>query len=91
MIEKILLWIDYGFLNYGVSKYLKKEFELYAIIDGINSTDNFFKNQKILWNFKKNDPHLIKIPEDEAIDVDTTNEFEFAQIVYSKKANNTTT
>ena len=52
---------------------------------------NFFKNQKILWNFKKNDPHLIKIPEDEAIDVDTTNEFEFAQIVYSKKANNTTT
>ena len=48
MIEKILLWIDYGFLNYGVSKYLKKEFELYAIIDGINSTDNFFKNQKLI-------------------------------------------
>ncbi len=46
----------------------------------------FFKCHKILWTFEKDDPHLIQIPEAEAVDVDTLNEFDFAEMVYLKKS-----
>lgn len=42
----------------------------------------FFREQKILWTFGRNDPHLVQIPEDEAVDVDTPMEFELAEKLY---------
>jgi CMP-N-acetylneuraminic acid synthetase len=44
-----------------------------------------FKRRKLHWTFTKNDPHLFQIPENEAIDVDTENEFSFAKMIYRKK------
>ena len=60
MNEKILLWIDYSFLHYGVAKYLKeKNFDIFGIIDGKQSTKKFFEKQKTInfnkiWNFSSN-------------------------------------
>jgi CMP-N-acetylneuraminic acid synthetase len=45
----------------------------------------FFRNNKILWTFEKNDPHTITIPIDQAVDVDTLDEFELAELKYKKK------
>lgn len=44
----------------------------------------FFQKNGFLWTFKKNDPHLIEIPEDEAVDVDKPIEFELAEMYYKK-------
>jgi CMP-N-acetylneuraminic acid synthetase len=38
-----------------------------------------------MWTFTRNDPHLIPMPEDEAVDVDTELEFQFAQLVWSAR------
>jgi hypothetical protein len=59
-LTNILLWIDYGFLYFGISKYLQqKNFKVSAIIDGMSSTKNFFETQKLIkfekiWNFENN-------------------------------------
>jgi len=59
-LTSILLWIDYGFLYFGISKYLQqKNFEVSAIIDGMPSTKSFFKTQQLIkfqkiWNFENN-------------------------------------
>jgi CMP-N-acetylneuraminic acid synthetase len=42
----------------------------------------FFREQKILWTFSQNDPHLVRIPEEEAVDVDTLAEFNLAEQIY---------
>ena len=44
----------------------------------------FFREQKILWTFTPNDPHLVRIPEEEAVDVDTPAEFDLAEQIYRK-------
>ena len=44
-----------------------------------------YSKEKIHWQFKKNDPHLIEIPLSEAIDIDTPSDFLYAQAVYKKK------
>lgn len=46
----------------------------------------FFLEQKILWTFSPNDPHLVRIPEEEAVDVDTLVEFNLAEQQYILKA-----
>ena len=46
---------------------------------------NFFKEHNILWRFEKNDPHVVEIPIDEAVDVDTMEEFEVAEKLYLQK------
>lgn len=46
----------------------------------------FFRHQKILWSFEQDDPHLIQIPEEEAVDVDTPIEFMLAERIYSGAA-----
>lgn len=46
---------------------------------------SYFKENKLLWSFKRNDPHLIEIPSNEATDIDTPYEFELANLMYSKK------
>lgn len=45
----------------------------------------FFEETNKLWTFTKNDPHLIGMPESEAIDIDTMEEFEFASMQYRNK------
>jgi len=52
---KILFYIDDGFIEYGIAKFLQErnqDFELYSIFDTNHITKNFFKNQKFV-NFKK--------------------------------------
>ena len=44
----------------------------------------FFREQMILWTFTPNDPHLVRIPEDEAVDVDTELEFEISEYLYAR-------
>jgi CMP-N-acetylneuraminic acid synthetase len=46
----------------------------------------FFTTHGIHWHFTRNDPHMIEIPEDECIDVDTPLEFEFAEFAYRSRA-----
>ena len=46
-----------------------------------------FRDKGILWEFDVNDPHLIEIPSEEAIDVDTLPEFYAAEILYNEKIN----
>ena len=45
---------------------------------------NRFKEEKVLWDFNINDPHLFKINEKEAIDIDTIQEFKLAELLYKK-------
>ena len=42
----------------------------------------FFRAQGILWTFAPNDPHLVRIAEAEAVDVDTPAEFDLAEKIY---------
>jgi CMP-N-acetylneuraminic acid synthetase len=46
---------------------------------------SYFREQGILWSFDRNNPHLIHIQEDEAVDVDTPLEFELAEIAYLRE------
>lgn len=54
MMEKILLWIDFQLIHFGIAKSLqeKYDFDIYSIIDINNTTKEFFEKQKIV-NFKK--------------------------------------
>ncbi|MDD3021939.1 MAG: hypothetical protein PHX61_13315, partial [Alphaproteobacteria bacterium] len=42
----------------------------------------FFKENEILWTFSQNDPHPVRIPEEDAVDVDTPLEFSLAEMCY---------
>jgi CMP-N-acetylneuraminic acid synthetase len=46
----------------------------------------FFREQKILWTFTLNDPHLVIVPEEEAVDVDTLEEFDLAEKIYCQNS-----
>jgi len=49
----VLVWIDNGFLLFGVAKFLQEQnYDLYAILDTNESIAKFFQNQKLV-NFKK--------------------------------------
>ncbi len=43
---------------------------------------NRFRTNKLLWDFKINDPHLVEIPSGEAVDVDTLHEFYLAEKLF---------
>ena len=45
----------------------------------------FFCSKGYHWEFVKNDPHMVKIPEEECIDVDTEIEFELAESLYLRR------
>lgn len=45
----------------------------------------YFAENGYLWPFTKNHPHLIVIPEEDTIDIDSALEFEFAQFAYKNK------
>ena len=58
MVEKILLWLDAGFIQFGIAKFLQNivDAEFFAIID-TNEGKEFFKNQKfigfrIIWFYR---------------------------------------
>jgi CMP-N-acetylneuraminic acid synthetase len=46
---------------------------------------SFFARSGVLWTFGRNDPHLIEISGEEAVDVDTMDEFEVAEVVYKRE------
>jgi CMP-N-acetylneuraminic acid synthetase len=45
----------------------------------------FFRKHEYLWTFYPDDPHLIRIPAEEALDVDTEMDFMFVQYYYKQK------
>ena len=47
---------------------------------------NRFKKEKVLWEFEIDDPHLFEISEKEAIDIDTIQEFNLAELLYKKSS-----
>ena len=68
MPDKILVWIDPDFLQFGITKFLQKKIEadFYAIVDLNHHLEKSFKIQKIvnfkkIWyyweNFRKNKPN----------------------------------
>jgi len=47
--DRVLLWVDNSFLHYGIAKYLQEQnYDLFAIIDGNESINKFFQNQKLV-------------------------------------------
>jgi len=46
---------------------------------------DFFQTNGYLWSFTKNDPHMIEMPEDEYVDVDTEVEFAVAEAAYKHR------
>ena len=47
--KKILLWIDYSFLHFGIANYFSKlNYDLFGIVDSEESINNFLQNQKIV-------------------------------------------
>lgn len=51
----------------------------------IANRDYFSSHDGQLWTLRKDDPHLIPMPSEEAIDVDTDLEFEISEYLYGKK------
>ena len=47
---------------------------------------NRFKKEKVLWEFEIDDPHLFEISEKEAIDIDTIQEFNLAELLYKRSS-----
>ena len=47
--------------------------------------DKRYKKIKTHWRFQIDDPHLIIIPKEEAIDIDEEKDFRYAEFVYNKK------
>ena len=45
----------------------------------------FFAQNGYHWTFSQNDPHLIQIPEEEALDIDNEIEFEFVELYFNRK------
>jgi len=45
----------------------------------------FFSTQGYHWTFVRDDPHMVEIPEEEYVDVDTMIEFDFAEFMYRNK------
>ena len=46
---------------------------------------DFFAKKGYHWEFIANDPHMVKIPEDQCVDVDTKIEFDLAEALYVKR------
>jgi len=46
---------------------------------------SFFEKHGYFWNFNPHDPHVIIIPEEETIDVDSEIEFAFAEFCYLRR------
>jgi CMP-N-acetylneuraminic acid synthetase len=51
----------------------------------IANRDYFSSHDGQLWTLQRNDPHLIPMPAEEAVDVDTDLDFEFSEYLYSRK------
>lgn len=45
----------------------------------------FFSEKGYHWEFIENDPHMVKIPEDQCVDVDTEIEFDLAEALYKQR------
>ena len=44
----------------------------------------YFSENKVLWTFQKDNPHIVKITDSEAIDIDTLDEFNLAEVKYNQ-------
>jgi len=51
----------------------------------IANRDYFVSHDGQLWTLQKDDPHLIVMPIEEAVDVDTDLDFEISEFLYRKK------
>ena len=48
----------------------------------------YFNDNEILWTFDKDNPHIIQIPYEEAVDIDTIEEFKLAELIYGQSITN---
>ena len=93
MPDKILVWIDPDFLQFGIAKFLQKKIEadFYAIVDLNHHLEKSFKTQKIvnfkkIWyyweNFRKNKPNSnLKYLKD----FDQIYDFKLWTLIYSER------
>ena len=70
-----------GFQNTSDGEYFLRATHAFYIAN----RDYFTSHDGQLWTLQKDDPHLISMPSDEAVDVDTDLDFEISEYLYSKK------
>lgn len=52
----------------------------------VANRDYFIANDGKLWTLRRNDPHLIEMPAEEAVDVDTDRDFEISEYLYCRSS-----
>lgn len=70
-----------GFQNTSDGEYFLRATHAFYIAN----RDYFTNHDGQLWTLQKDDPHLIPMPTDEAVDVDTDLDFEISEYLYSKR------
>lgn len=70
-----------GFQNTSDGEYFLRATHAFYIAN----RDYFASHDGQLWTLQKDDPHLISMPSDEAVDVDTDLDFEISEYLYSKR------
>lgn len=70
-----------GFQNTSDGEYFLRATHAFYIAN----RDYFASHNGQLWTLQKDDPHLVAMPGDEAIDVDTDLDFEISEYLYSKR------
>lgn len=70
-----------GFQNTSDGEYFLRATHAFYIAN----RDYFASHDGQLWTLQKDDPHLVAMPGDEAIDVDTDLDFEISEYLYSKR------
>ncbi len=63
-----------------------KDVQFYKAAHAFHIVDKeFFATKGYHWEFTRNDPHMVEIPEQECVDVDTEIEFELAESLYLRR------
>lgn len=71
---------DPGNLTTNINRSFQKATHAFYALD-----KRRYAEKGYMWTFAKDDPHLVLMPEDEAVDVDTMLEFEYAELVWNQR------
>jgi CMP-N-acetylneuraminic acid synthetase len=72
---------DPGNLTTNINRSFQKATHAFYVVDRRR-----YAAEGIMWSFARNDPHLVTMPEEEAVDVDTEAEFAFAEMAWRKRS-----
>jgi CMP-N-acetylneuraminic acid synthetase len=67
-------------LTTDVDRRFRKATHAFYIVD-----KRRYRDRGYMWTFTKDDPHLIEMPEDEAVDVDTELDFQIAEMIWRQR------